>query len=164
MKQPRVCVLSDGVNRGLAERLNQITGLAESEFVARMDADDLMHPDRLRRQISFFERVLLEGKERGYPLTRFVAGTEWALLDRLGVHDLIEYESRINNMFDKYDDTVCCTYDVSKFGASVIMDAMRVHRAVIIGGVLQENPFFVPPDEFLRELREREKQNGAGVG
>src|SRR6266403_648864 len=55
IREPRVFVLSDGANRGLAQRLNQITGLAESEFVARMDADDLMHPDRLRRQISFFE-------------------------------------------------------------------------------------------------------------
>jgi hypothetical protein len=26
---------------------------------------------------------------------------------------------------------------------------------IIIGGVLQENPFFVPPDEFLQELRGR---------
>ena len=26
---------------------------------------------------------------------------------------------------------------------------------VIIAGILQENPFFVPPDEFLRELRGR---------
>ena len=26
---------------------------------------------------------------------------------------------------------------------------------IIIGGILQENPFFVPPDEFLRELRAR---------
>jgi hypothetical protein len=26
---------------------------------------------------------------------------------------------------------------------------------VIIGGILQENPFFVPPDEFLRELHQR---------
>jgi len=26
---------------------------------------------------------------------------------------------------------------------------------VIIGGTLQVNPFFVPPDEFLRELRAR---------
>jgi hypothetical protein len=25
---------------------------------------------------------------------------------------------------------------------------------VIIGGVLQENPFFVPPDELLQEIRE----------
>jgi glycosyltransferase involved in cell wall biosynthesis len=55
IREPRVFVLSDGANRGLAQRLNQITGLAESEFVARMDADDLMHPDRLLRQLSFFE-------------------------------------------------------------------------------------------------------------
>jgi hypothetical protein len=27
---------------------------------------------------------------------------------------------------------------------------------IIIGGILQENPFFVPPEEFLRELRDRE--------
>jgi hypothetical protein len=27
---------------------------------------------------------------------------------------------------------------------------------IIIGGMLQENPFFVPPDEFLRELSERD--------
>jgi hypothetical protein len=26
---------------------------------------------------------------------------------------------------------------------------------IILGGILQENPFFVPPDEFLRELRQR---------
>ena len=25
----------------------------------------------------------------------------------------------------------------------------------VIGSVLHENPFFVPPDEFLRELRAR---------
>jgi len=28
---------------------------------------------------------------------------------------------------------------------------------VIIGGILQENPFFVPPEEFLRELHERSR-------
>jgi hypothetical protein len=35
------------------------------------------------------------------------------------------------------------------------MDIMRTHPMVILGGVLQENPFFVPPDEFLLELAER---------
>jgi hypothetical protein len=29
---------------------------------------------------------------------------------------------------------------------------------IIIGGILQENPFFVPPDEFLHELRTRSGQ------
>jgi hypothetical protein len=26
---------------------------------------------------------------------------------------------------------------------------------IIIGGILQRNPFFLPPEEFLPELRER---------
>jgi hypothetical protein len=36
-----------------------------------------------------------------------------------------------------------------------VMDALRTHPVVIIGGLLQENPFFVPPDQFLDEIRER---------
>jgi hypothetical protein len=55
----------------------------------------------------------------------------------------------------KYDDIVICAYDLSKFGASVVMDALRTHPVVILGGLLQENPFFVPPDRFLLEMRER---------
>jgi hypothetical protein len=35
------------------------------------------------------------------------------------------------------------------------MDILRTHPMVIIGGVLQENPLYVPPDEFLQELKER---------
>jgi hypothetical protein len=46
-------------------------------------------------------------------------------------------------------------YDLAKFGGEIVVDIMRTHPMIIIGGVLQENPFFVPPDEFLRELRER---------
>ena len=36
-----------------------------------------------------------------------------------------------------------------------MIDIMRTHPMIIIGGILQQNPFFVPPEEFLRELRER---------
>ena len=138
---------------------------AEERLVVRHWEDTYLQDGYFdqHRQIALFERELLQGKEQGYPRTRFVAGTEWALLDRPGVHDLIEYESRINTMFSKYDDPVCCTYDLSKFSASVIMDAMRVHSAVIIGGILQENPFYVPPEDFLRELHEQEGPVGAGV-
>jgi hypothetical protein len=35
------------------------------------------------------------------------------------------------------------------------MDIMRTHPMVVIGGLLQTNPFFVSPDEFLKELRAR---------
>jgi glycosyltransferase involved in cell wall biosynthesis len=55
VRDPRVQVISDGVNRGLVYRLNQATGLARGELLARMDADDLMHPERLARQVEYLK-------------------------------------------------------------------------------------------------------------
>lgn len=55
ISDPRIRVISDGVNRGLSARLNQIASLAQGKYLARMDADDLMHPERLSRQVAFLE-------------------------------------------------------------------------------------------------------------
>ena len=105
--------------------------------------------------LALVEEVLQSSAAAGYPLTRVVAHMEWALLEHPGVDDLLEYETRVNYVLPKYDDPVICTYDLSKFSAGVALDVMRTHPMVIIGGVLQENPFFVPPDQFLLEIRER---------
>jgi MEDS: MEthanogen/methylotroph, DcmR Sensory domain len=107
--------------------------------------------------LALLEEVIQSGAASGYALTRLVAHMEWALLDKPGVDDLVEYETRLNYVLPKYADPVICTYDLSKFSASVVMDIMRTHPVVIIGEVLQENPFFIPPDQFLLELRERRR-------
>lgn len=49
----RIRVISDGKNRKLPFRLNQIIDEAKYSYIARMDADDLMHPERLERQLRF---------------------------------------------------------------------------------------------------------------
>ena len=107
------------------------------------------------RMLSLIEEVLSGGPGEGYPLTRLVAHMDWALEDFPGVNDLVEYETRLNFILPKYKDPVICTYDCAKFGAGIAMDILRTHPMVILGGVLQKNPFFVPPAEFLAELRER---------
>jgi len=111
--------------------------------------------------LALIEEVLQAGAASGYAFTRLLAHMEWATLDKPGVEDLVEYETRLNYVLPKYDDPVICTYDLSKFGSRVAIDIMRTHPVVIIGGVLQENPFFVPPDEFLAELRERRRAGRA---
>jgi hypothetical protein len=102
-----------------------------------------------------FEEVLQSGPAAGYAQTRFLADMEWALADLPGIGDLIEFETRVNYVAPKYNDIVICAYDLAKFGASVVMDALRTHPVVIVGGLLQENPFFVPPEQFLLEIREQ---------
>ena len=108
------------------------------------------------RMIALIQEVLRHGKSEGFPLTRLVANMEWALEDRPGVDDIVEYESRLNYVLPQYDDVVVCTYDLAKFDATVVMDIMRTHPMVIVGGILQENPFYAPPDEFIKELHERQ--------
>ena len=106
--------------------------------------------------LALLEEVLAGAKADGFGRTRLWSNQEWALGDRPGVEDLLEYETRVNYFLPKYDDLVVCTFDLNKFGGGVVLDILRTHPMVIIGGILQENPFFVPPDEFLRELRERD--------
>jgi hypothetical protein len=119
--------------------------------------DGPLHGDRFDQDtwLVSFEQVLQSGPAAGYPQTRFLAHMEWALVDLPGVEDLIEFETKVNYVVPKYDDIVICVYDLAKFGASVVMDALRTHPVVIVGGLLQENPFFVPPDQFLQEIRQQ---------
>ena len=54
-KDPRVTIVSDGSNKKLAKRLNQIIDLAKTKYIARMDADDIMHTSRLEEQFEIME-------------------------------------------------------------------------------------------------------------
>jgi hypothetical protein len=109
--------------------------------------------------LALIEEVLNEGRANGFSKTRLWANMEWAVEDLPGVHDIVEYETRLNKFLPDYDDVVVCTYDLNKFSAPVVMDIMRTHPQVIIGGMVQENPFYVPPDEFLAELAGRKRLN-----
>jgi hypothetical protein len=80
---------------------------------------------------------------------------DWAAGDQTRIADVIEFESRVNDVWSRYDDVVICTYHLSKFSGDAVIDIMRTHPMVIIGGLLQRNPFFTQPEEFLREYRGR---------
>jgi hypothetical protein len=51
-KDSRIKVISDGKNKNLATRLNELPSLAQGLYLARMDADDIMHSARIERQLS----------------------------------------------------------------------------------------------------------------
>ena len=102
--------------------------------------------------LALVEEVLTKAKQSGYPATRWVANMGWALEDLPGVEDALEYCARLNYVVPNYPATIICTYDLAHFDANMVMNTLRTHPAAIIGGILQENPFFVPPQEMLREL------------
>jgi hypothetical protein len=105
--------------------------------------------------LALIQEILEEGRSSGFPMTRLWANMEWALDDLPGVHDIVQYETRLNQFLPNYEDVVVCTYDLNKFSTQIVMDIMRTHPQVIVGGLLHENPFYVPPAEFLAELSRR---------
>ena len=104
------------------------------------------------RMLAKLDTLFADGSER-YGTTRLWSNQEWALQDLPGVTDIIEYESRFNLVWPKYQDITVCVYDATRFSAEVMMGMMRTHPLVIVDSVARPNPFYVPPEELLKELR-----------
>jgi hypothetical protein len=110
------------------------------------------------------EELIRSGASAGYTHTKLVGHhMDWVFADKPAVNSLLEYEARLNHLLSKCCAPVICNYDLSKVSASVAIDIIRTHPLVIIGGLLRENPFFVPPDEFLEEMRRRRSGRVAGA-
>jgi hypothetical protein len=107
------------------------------------------------RMLRWIDEVIERGQHEGYPRTRITGHAERAGGEWPGVDEFLEYECRLNRLVPRSRDCVICVYDLSKTRGDLIMDVMRTHPMVILAGVLQVNPFFVPPDQYLHELRER---------
>ena len=114
------------------------------------------------RMLATFEQMANSSRTaEGFPMSRIICRMDWASGDQTRIGDVIEFESRVNDVWRRYDDAVICTYHLAKFSGDAVIDIMRTHPMVIIGGLLQRNPFFTQPEEFLREYRERHPERTA---
>jgi hypothetical protein len=142
-------LIGAGLDPGSAEHSGQLEVRINTDTYLR---DGKFDKDRM---LNAFEQVASGNAPGGFPLSRIVCRMDWAAEGNSYTDDLIEFESRVNHIWEHHEDAVICTYHLGKFGGDTVMDIMRTHPMVIIGGILQRNPFFVPPSEFLQELRER---------
>ena len=150
-RDEHLCACRDG---GLAPETSEPAGQLEvrtwEEAYLR---DGYFDGDRMIRVLT----ETVESNREKHKLTRLMGNMEWALETAPGVTDIIEYETRLNLITPKFPDPIVCVYDLNRHSGSVVMDILRTHPMVIIGGVLQDNPLYVPPVEFLQELRSRKE-------
>jgi hypothetical protein len=104
------------------------------------------------------EGVLSEGREKGFGLTRFVGRMDWVHEYGVGINELVEYETRLNRIWRKFNDPVICVYDLATYNAGALVNILRTHSVAIVGAVVAENPFFDPPEVILQELSERSNE------
>ena len=131
--------------------------LKSGQFEIRVNTDAYLQNGRFDpdRMLQVFEKLASGNASGGFPLSRIVCRMDWAADDQSIIDKLVGFEARVNDVWRQHDDAVICVYDLAKFGGDTVVDIMRTHPMVIVGGILYQNPFFVPPEEFLGELRER---------
>jgi DNA-binding CsgD family transcriptional regulator len=76
--------------------------------------------------------------------------------DTTGITDLVDdfdefavYEAHLNRLTAEYPQTILCLYDVRLFGGAVVLELLRTHRKLLLGGLMIENPHYLTPDEYL---------------
>jgi hypothetical protein len=85
----------------------------------------------------------------GFSFARAVGEMTWALRQMPGVEELVGYESRLNRFLPRYPQVILCLYELDQFSGEVLVDVLKTHPKVLLGGMVLDNPYYLEPDEFL---------------
>lgn len=115
------------------------------------------------RMLAAIEEAIDAGRKAGYPRMRIMGNMGWTLKKRPGTEQVLEFESRVNNVLSKHRQLAVCVYDMAKMSGTLMMDLLRSHPMTLVGGVIYENPYYTPPETLVKELEQR-RQRRAGAG
>jgi len=108
------------------------------------------------------ERALAEG----YSALRVTGEMTWALQGLPGSERLIEYEAKLNEFFGSAEPQdgasgrglaeapgskclAICQYDRRRFAPPVLLDVLRTHPIAVVGTVIYNNLYYIPPADLL---------------
>ena len=109
--------------------------------------------------VMHWERRIDEARGRGFSEVRGFGEMDGALAALRRTEELLETEARLNYLALKMTSPVVCVYDVNNIGGRLVMDILKTHPKVILDGKLQENPYFVSPEDYLKQLAERKRRH-----
>jgi hypothetical protein len=103
------------------------------------------------RMVGFVRDHLVESaaEER---CVRTAGWMDWIHREAPGTERVMEYEARVNLLVPTFDCTFMCVYDLTKLHGQLVVDIMVTHPYVVLRGHVRQNPFYVPPEVYLREL------------
>ena len=108
------------------------------------------HPDW---SIRFLSQAEDEAKAAGFSGIRIIGEMAWFLGDDADSGRLIEFELKVNRLFPQIEASGICQYNLNRFSAEVILGVVQTDPLVIYRGDVCRNPYYIPPDEFLKTDR-----------
>jgi len=99
--------------------------------------------------LDFWDRSVGGAVAGGFGFARAVGEMTWALRQMPGVEELVGYEAQLNRLLPRYPQVILCLYELDRFSGEVLVDVLKTHPKVLLGGMVLENPYYLEPDEFL---------------
>jgi hypothetical protein len=112
------------------------------------------------RTIEFWDHEAVTALSGGFSFLRGAGEMTWALRRVPGIEELMDFESRLNQYMPRHPQVMLCLYELGRFGSETVVDVLKVHPKVLLGGLLIDNPYYIEPDEFLATRRDRVKATG----
>jgi signal transduction histidine kinase len=90
------------------------------------------------------------GDDRFSGVRTWLGEMTWALAEETEPETLIEFEAKVNHFVRDHDVRALCQYRRERFSPELILGIIRTHPVVVYGGIICQNPYYVPPEELLK--------------
>lgn len=141
---------------GLLEREPAAVATATGRCLEVMTSDESYLRDggfETEAMLAFWEAGMRTAMDDGFPFVRAAGEMTWALRDVPGVDRLIPYEAELNRNLGEFPQVILCFYDLERFSnGQLLLDVMRTHPKVLLGGTVVDNPWYLEPEEFLASM------------
>ena len=119
------------------------------EVITTADAYALMGAFSGKAMIDFWDATVGTAVgPGGYESVRIAGEMSWVLRDKPDRAEFLRYESDLNDFMPRYRQVALCLYDIDQFPPRLIADVLQTHPKLLIGGLIIDNPHFVPPQEY----------------
>jgi hypothetical protein len=96
----------------------------------------------------FWEEQVRAAAADGYDLARVVGEMSWLSRVELDRKLLVAYEGWAHRFAALHGQVLLCLYDVSRLGSGILVDLLKTHRKLLLGGLVLENPHHLTGSEF----------------
>jgi hypothetical protein len=105
----------------------------------------------MERMIDFVRDHLVEAAAEGR-CVRTAGWMDWMYREAPGTERAMEYEARMNFLVPTFDCTFMCVYELPKLRGEMVVDIMATHPYVVLRGRIRQNPFYVLPEVYLKDV------------
>lgn len=111
--------------------------------------DGKFDPDRM---LGLLRQFYQDSVSQGFTAARVIGEMVAEVHLMQGGNRLMEYESRVSLLMREYPVTAVCQYDAKVFDGATIMQVLTVHPLMVIRGAVVHNPYYIPPEEYLKKV------------